>query len=59
MKLPGSQIPIYHPKKIKEYRPDYVIIFPWNLSKEIEKQLSYIKRWNGKFVTVIPKLKIF
>lgn len=58
MKLPGSKIPIYSPYKIKEKKPDYIIILPWNLSKEIQNQLSYIKKWNGKFVTVIPKLKI-
>jgi len=40
-------------------KPNYIIIFPWNLTKEISSQLSFIKKWQGKFVTVIPNLKIF
>jgi hypothetical protein len=39
--------------------PDYVIIFPWNLSEEISEQLSFIRDWGGKFVIAIPKLTIF
>ena len=58
-RLPGSQIPIFEPKKIKKEKPNYIIIFPWNLSKEIITQLSYVKKWNCKFVTVIPNLKVF
>jgi len=29
--LPGTYISIFHPDKIKETRPDYVLILPWNL----------------------------
>ena len=58
-RLPGSQIPIYSPDVIFQKKPDFVIIFPWNLSSEISEQLHFIKSWGGKFVTVIPKLKIF
>jgi len=57
--LPGSRIPVYHPDKIKDTKPDFVIIFPWNLSDEISQQLSFINDWGGKFVVVIPSLKIF
>jgi SAM-dependent methyltransferase len=45
--LPGTHIPIFHPDKIKEYRPDYVMILPWNLKSEIMEQLAYIKEWGG------------
>ncbi len=57
--LPASHIPVRSPDYIKEYKPDYVIILPWNLKEEISKQLSYIREWNGKFVTFIPETKIF
>jgi SAM-dependent methyltransferase len=57
--LPGSRIPVYHPDKIKETKPDFIVIFPWNLKNEISSQHSYIYDWNAKFVTSIPQLNIF
>lgn len=57
--LPGTHIPIYHPDKIRETRPDYVLILPWNLKKEISLQLKYIQDWGGKFVIPIPEVKVF
>lgn len=57
--LPGSHIPIFKPNKIKIEKPNYIIIFPWNLTKEIIAQLSFVKKWKAKFVTVIPNLKTF
>lgn len=53
--LPGTHIPILHPDRIKETRPDYVIILPWNLKEEIMDQMSCIRQWSGKFVTLIPE----
>jgi len=57
--LPGSRIPIHDPAKIRETRPDYVFILPWNLRDEIREQLSYIREWGGRFVTPIPAVEIF
>lgn len=57
--LPGSRIPIYHPDKLKEERPDYMVILPWNLKDEIMEQVSYIRDWGGKFVTLIPSVKVY
>jgi hypothetical protein len=56
--LPGTHIPIYHPDKIKETKPDYVLILPWNLQEEITEQLAYIHDWGGQFVVPIPEVKI-
>jgi hypothetical protein len=56
--LPGSHIPIFHPDRIREAKPDYVIILPWNLKNEIMEQLDFIRNWGGKFVVPIPKLMI-
>lgn len=41
--LPGTRIPIYHPDKIREAKPDYIVILPWNLKDEIMKQLEFIR----------------
>ena len=57
--LPGSRISVQNPEIINETKPDYVIIFPWNLSDEISNHLSFIKNWGGKFVIAIPELKVF
>jgi len=56
--LPASHIPVRDLNSIAEYKPDYVIILPWNLKKEISEQLKYIRDWGGKFVTFIPELNI-
>ena len=57
--LPGTHIPIHHPDKIRETRPDYVVILPWNLKDEIVKQLQFIREWGGRFVVPIPKVEVF
>ena len=56
--LPGTHIPIYHPDRIRETKPDYVVILPWNLKSEIMKQLQYIREWGGRFVIPIPTAAI-
>jgi SAM-dependent methyltransferase len=56
--LPGSHIPIYHPDRIRETKPDYVVILPWNLKDEIEEQLEFIREWGGQFVVPIPKIAV-
>ncbi len=57
--LPGTRIPIYHPDRIRETKPDFVVILPWNLKDEIMQQLSYIREWGGRFVVPIPKVAVY
>jgi SAM-dependent methyltransferase len=57
--LPGSHIPILHPDKIKETKPDYVLILPWNIKEEIINQTSYIGEWGGRYVVPIPRVHVF
>jgi SAM-dependent methyltransferase len=57
--LPGSHIPIYHPDRIRETKPDYVVILPWNLKDEIMSQLQYIRAWGGRFVVPIPEVAVY
>jgi len=56
--LPGTHIPIFHPDRIRETRPNYVMIMPWNLKTEIMEQMSFIKEWDGRFVIAIPELTV-
>jgi 2-polyprenyl-3-methyl-5-hydroxy-6-metoxy-1,4-benzoquinol methylase len=56
--LPGTHIPIYPPERIRETRPDFVLILPWNLKDEIMQQLSYIREWGGQFVLPIPEVRV-
>jgi SAM-dependent methyltransferase len=55
---PGTHIPILTPDRIREARPDYVLILPWNLRTEIMQQLSYIREWGGQFVIPIPEVTV-
>ncbi|WP_276371999.1 class I SAM-dependent methyltransferase [Chryseolinea sp. H1M3-3] len=57
--LPGTLIPIYEPNKIRETKPDYVFILPWNLKEEIMDSMSFIQEWGGKFVVPIPEIKVY
>ena len=57
--LPGTLIPIFHPDRIRETRPDYIFILPWNLKEEIMDQLHYVREWGGKFIVPIPELTIY
>lgn len=56
--LPGSRIPIVNESHIRAERPEYVVIFPWNIAEEVTKDLAYIRSWGAKFVTAIPELRI-
>ena len=56
--LPGTHIPIDHPDKIQETRPDYLLILPWNLKDEIMNQMRYLRDWGGQFVIPIPEVKV-
>lgn len=55
---PGTRIPIYAPEQIRETRPDFLFILPWNLKREIIAQNEFIREWGGKFVVPIPKVEI-
>jgi hypothetical protein len=56
--LPGTHIPVCHPDKIRETRPDYLLILPWNLRDEIVGQMGHIREWGGRFVVPIPEVEV-
>lgn len=57
--LPGTRVPIFAPDRIRETRPDYILILPWNLKEEIMAQMSDVRSWGGKFVVAIPEVRVF
>jgi len=56
--IPGVHIPINHPDKIKETKPDYLLILSWNLKDEIMGQMAYIREWGGRFIVPIPDVTV-
>jgi hypothetical protein len=56
--LPGTHIPIHSPELIRQRRPDYILILPWNLKAEIVAQLDYVREWGAKFIVPIPIAQI-
>jgi hypothetical protein len=54
--LPGSRIPVVSPEQLVGEKPDYVLVLPWNLLKEVSEQLAPVRAWGGRFVIAVPEL---
>jgi hypothetical protein len=59
MYTPGTHIPIHHPDMIKQTRPDYILILPWNIKEEIMAQLAFVREWGARFVIPIPEVAVY
>lgn len=57
--MPGSHLPILAPAEIDKQKPDFIIIFPWNIKAEVVKQLAHVRDWGCQFVVAIPQLEVF
>ena len=55
--IPGSMINIKPEHTLKKDKPDTIIIFVWNLAKEIKRQLAYTKKWKANIYTLYPKIR--
>jgi SAM-dependent methyltransferase len=55
---PGMRIPVHSPERIRDTRPDYVFVLPWNLKEEVMEQTAYIRGWGGRWVTPIPAVEV-
>ncbi len=55
---PGTRIPIHAPEHLRETRPDFVVVMPWNLVDEVVSQHRYVEEWGGRFVTFLPGVRI-
>ncbi|TLY37707.1 MAG: class I SAM-dependent methyltransferase [Nitrospirae bacterium] len=56
--LPGTHIPIFHPDRIVETKPEYLCILPWNFKDEIIEQMAHIREWGGRFIVPIPHIEV-
>jgi SAM-dependent methyltransferase len=56
--LPGTHIPVHAPERLRETRPDYLLILPWNLEAEIVEQMAHIREWGGRFVVPVPTVRV-
>ena len=56
--LPGSRIPILAPDRIRETKPDYLFLGPWNLAEEIMQQTAFIREWGGRWIIPIPEVTV-
>jgi hypothetical protein len=57
--LPGTHIPIHAPERLRDTRPDYLLILPWNLREEIMGQMAHVRAWGGRFVVPIPTVQVY
>ena len=55
---PGTRMPILPPEAIREAKPDYLLILPWNLKDKIISQTSYIREWGGRWLVPIPSVVV-
>lgn len=55
---PGTHIPIYSEERIYQTKPDYILIFAWNFSKEIIEKNKLYQKNGGKFILIEPKFEI-
>lgn len=55
--MPGSHLPILHPSELTNRKPDWVVIFPWNIAEEVQEQEN-VANWGGKFFVAVPELRI-
>lgn len=55
---PGSRIPILPEAALAEFKPDVIVLLPWNLRSELISQLEYARGWGAHFLTAVPTLQI-
>ena len=56
--MPGSRIPIMPLTVLREQRPDFLVILPWNIASEVKQQNAWLAELGTKFVTAVPRLEI-
>jgi SAM-dependent methyltransferase len=56
--MPGSRIPIVGEERLREGRPDIILILPWNIRDEVIAQLAYARDWGARFAVAVPRLQL-
>jgi 2-polyprenyl-3-methyl-5-hydroxy-6-metoxy-1,4-benzoquinol methylase len=55
---PGSKIKIISEKKLKKFKPDYLLVLPWHFKDYIlKREHQYLKK-GGKFIFPLPDIEI-
>ena len=54
----GTHIPIHPVERVDDAKPDYLLILPWNLTREITRQMRYVGDWGCRFVVPIPEVRV-
>lgn len=57
--MPGSRIPIVGEEVLRQVQPDVVVILPWNLTSEIERQLAYTREWGARYAVAVPQMRMW
>jgi hypothetical protein len=56
--MPGSHIPIFPPERLIDFKPNFVVILPWNITEEIKSVNAELQKRGTKFVVAVPALTI-
>jgi hypothetical protein len=56
--LPGTRIPVFAPQRLRETKPDQILILPWNIAAEVTAQHAYAKEWGARFVVPVPAARV-
>jgi hypothetical protein len=52
------RLPIHPPERVRETRPDVLLILPWNLADEIAEQMAFVRSWGCELVLPIPEVTV-
>ncbi|MDI6717441.1 MAG: class I SAM-dependent methyltransferase [Patescibacteria group bacterium] len=55
---PGTRIPIFHPDKLKEMKPDYVLLLAWNYADAILEKEKELREQGVKFIIPAPFVRV-
>ena len=56
--MPGVHLPIYPPEKLREEKPDYILLLAWNYADAILKKEKELRDEGVKFILPVPRVKI-
>jgi len=55
---PGTRLEIFPPERLREDRPDYLLLLAWNFLDEVLGQQSAYRGAGGKFIVPVPEVRI-